>query len=180
MSVSSVAIRGQRSLASGRFARRWAGGGPAQARLDMVTRIIALSMVAEVCSLYLRRANGEIELFATEGLAPSAVHVTRLKPDEGLVGEIMRMGRPLNLAEAPAHPASPSPTGPRRARTPTTRLWGCRCCAAGAPLACWPSRTARCGPTPEEEVEDLQINRHGPGPRWWPPAKLAKSSKASR
>src|SRR5687768_12789363 len=84
-----VAIRGQRSLLR-QIREALAGGGPAQQRLDMVVRIIALSMVAEVCSIYLRRANGEMELFATEGLDATAVHVTRMKPGEGLVGEIMR------------------------------------------------------------------------------------------
>ncbi|RZJ93920.1 MAG: peptidase, partial [Brevundimonas sp.] len=61
-----------------------AGGGPAQDRLDKVVRTIAQSMVAEVCSLYLRRASGELELFATEGLNRDAVHNTRLKAGEGL------------------------------------------------------------------------------------------------
>ena len=46
-----------------------------------------------------------MELFATEGLDRGAVHVTRMKPGEGLVGEIMRQGRPLNLSDAPGHPA---------------------------------------------------------------------------
>ena len=82
-----------------------AGGGPAQAKLDMVVRTSAISMVAEVCSIYLRRASGDLELFATEGLAREAVHVTRLKPGEGLVGETMRLGRPLNLSDAASHPA---------------------------------------------------------------------------
>src|SRR6202007_1354055 len=76
-----------------------------QARLDMVVRIIARSMVAEVCSLYMRRSAGEMELFATEGLDPGAVHLTRMKRGEGLSGEIMPLGRPLNLADAPEHPA---------------------------------------------------------------------------
>uniref|UniRef100_UPI00345CC816 GAF domain-containing protein n=1 Tax=uncultured Phenylobacterium sp. TaxID=349273 RepID=UPI00345CC816 len=97
--AAPAAIRGPRSLLR-QIREPLAGGGPAQARLDMVVRIIALSMVAEVCSIYLRRANGEMELFATEGLDVSAVHVTRMKPGEGLVGEIMRAGRPLNLADA--------------------------------------------------------------------------------
>ena len=57
-----------------------AGAAPAQDRLDMVVPIIARSMVAEVCSIYLRRAGGDLELFATEGLSRDAVHVTRLKP----------------------------------------------------------------------------------------------------
>src|SRR4051812_15085798 len=79
MAIPGVAIRGQRSLLR-QIREALAGGGPAQARLDMVVRIIARSMVAEVCSLYLRRSAGEIELFATEGLDPKAVHVTQMKP----------------------------------------------------------------------------------------------------
>ena len=92
--------RGPRSLLR-QIREAMAGGGPAQARLDMVVRIIARSMVAEVCSIYLRRANGDMELFATEGLSSTAVHVTTMKPGEGLIGEIMRQGRPLNLSDAP-------------------------------------------------------------------------------
>src|SRR5919202_1517317 len=98
----AVAVRGPRSLLR-QIREAMAGGGPAQSRLDRVVRIIAVSMVAEVCSLYLRRASGEMELFATEGLKPEAVHVTRLRQGEGLVGEIIRLGRPLNLSEAPQH-----------------------------------------------------------------------------
>src|ERR1700744_3739941 len=104
MAITGLAVRGPRSLLR-QIREALEGGGPAQARLDMVVRIIALQMVAEVCSLYLRRANDDLELFATEGLNPSAVHVTQLKPGEGLVGEIMRLGRPLNLSDAASHPA---------------------------------------------------------------------------
>src|SRR5580658_2001398 len=98
--VPGVAIRGPRSLLR-QIREAMAGARPAQTKLDMVVRIIAISMVAEVCSLYLSRKSGEMELFATEGLDPAAVHVTRMKPGEGLVGEIMRAGRPLNLSDAP-------------------------------------------------------------------------------
>ncbi len=103
MADRGLALRGPRSLLR-QIREAMAGGGPAQARLDMVVRIIAASMVAEVCSIYLRRASGDMELFATEGLKPEAVHVTRLRPGEGLVGEIVRLGRPLNLSDAPQHP----------------------------------------------------------------------------
>ncbi|MDZ4321566.1 MAG: phosphoenolpyruvate-utilizing N-terminal domain-containing protein, partial [Phenylobacterium sp.] len=82
-----------------------AGATPAQDRLNMVVRIIARSMVAEVCSIYLRRASGELELFATEGLNPDAVHNTRLRPGEGLVGEVARMAQPISLSDAPSHPS---------------------------------------------------------------------------
>ena len=82
-----------------------ASGAPAQDRLDTVVRIIAQSMVAEVCSIYLRRASGELELFATQGLKPEAVHTTRLRPGEGLVGEVARTAAPISLSDAPSHPS---------------------------------------------------------------------------
>jgi len=82
-----------------------ADGGPAQGRLDVVVTTIALSMVAEVCSIYLRRASGELELFATHGLNRDAVHATRLKAGEGLVGEVARMAQPISLSDAPNHPS---------------------------------------------------------------------------
>ena len=82
-----------------------AGAAPAQDRLDTVVRIIAQSMVAEVCSIYLRRASGDLELFATQGLKPEAVHATRLRPGEGLVGEVARTAAPISLSDAPSHPS---------------------------------------------------------------------------
>ena len=82
-----------------------AGASPAQERLDKVVRIIAQSMVAEVCSIYLRRASGELELFATQGLKREAVHNTRLRPGEGLVGEVARTAEPISLSDAPSHPS---------------------------------------------------------------------------
>ncbi len=74
-------------------------------RLDKITVLIASNMVAEVCSIYLMRPSRELELFATEGLKPSSVHRTRLKEGEGLIGDIALHARPLNLADAQAHPA---------------------------------------------------------------------------
>ena len=75
MMERGLAVRGPRSLLR-QIREALAGGGPAQARLDKVVRIIAASMVAEVCSLYLCRASGDMELFATEGLNRAAVHRT--------------------------------------------------------------------------------------------------------
>jgi phosphotransferase system enzyme I (PtsP) len=76
----------------------------AQQRLDMIVVLIASNMVAEVCSVYLMRPTQELELFATEGLKPSAVHQTRLRVGEGLIGDIASHARPLNLADAQSHP----------------------------------------------------------------------------
>ncbi len=81
-----------------------ASGGKAQDKLDRVVRVIAQNMVAEVCSIYLSRAGGILELFATEGLKEEAVHQTRLRVGEGLVGLVAERGLPLNLSEAPQHP----------------------------------------------------------------------------
>src|SRR4249920_2024321 len=77
----------------------------AQARLDKLVSVIAANMVAEVCSIYLRRAGDALELFATEGLNREAVHRTRLKPGEGLVGQVAESAAPLNLSDAPSHPS---------------------------------------------------------------------------
>lgn len=76
----------------------------AQKRLDKIVVLIASNMVAEVCSAYLVNNVRELELSATEGLKPSAVHATRLKVGEGLVGDIAAHARPLNLADAQSHP----------------------------------------------------------------------------
>jgi len=81
-----------------------AGPGAAQQRLDRLVGIIAGEMVAEVCSVYVVRAGEVLELFATEGLNPTAVHQTRLRVGEGLVGDIAAHARPLNLPEAQSHP----------------------------------------------------------------------------
>jgi phosphotransferase system enzyme I (PtsP) len=76
----------------------------AQKRLDKIVVLIAANMVAEVCSVYLMNGSRELELSATEGLKPSAVHTTRLRVGEGLVGDIAAHARPLNLADAQSHP----------------------------------------------------------------------------
>ena len=76
--------------------------GSAQSKLDRVVDLIAEAMNSDVCSIYLLREN-YLELFATHGLRKEAVHVTRLRMGEGLVGTIAAEGRILNLAEAAQH-----------------------------------------------------------------------------
>jgi phosphotransferase system enzyme I (PtsP) len=76
----------------------------AQTRLDKLVTVIATNMVAEVCSIYLRRAGKALELFATEGLNRAAVHNTRMKEGEGLVGLVAETAEPVNLSDAPADP----------------------------------------------------------------------------
>ena len=77
----------------------------AQARLDKIVVQVAANMVAEVCSVYVMRADSRLELFATEGLAREAVHQTTLRVGEGLVGVIAQTAEPLALADAQSHPS---------------------------------------------------------------------------
>ena len=78
--------------------------GP-QERLDRIVQQIAAAMGAQVCSVYVRRADDVLELFGTYGLKAEAVHQSQLQVGQGLVGTIATVGRPLNLAEAEKHPA---------------------------------------------------------------------------
>ncbi len=77
----------------------------AQERLDLLTKVIASHVVADVCSIYLRRPDDQLELYSTEGLNRSAVHKTRLKWGEGLVGLVAKRHSPMVTSEAPKHPA---------------------------------------------------------------------------
>jgi phosphotransferase system, enzyme I, PtsP len=76
----------------------------AQERLDRIVVLIAGNMVAEVCSVYVLRADGAVELYATEGLNRSAVHMTTMRAGEGLVGLIVETAEVLNISDAQTHP----------------------------------------------------------------------------
>ena len=75
-----------------------------QARLDHITHLIADSMHTEVCSIYLFRDDDTLELCATEGLKPEAVHKTRMRVGEGLVGRVAQSRKLINSADAPKEP----------------------------------------------------------------------------
>ncbi|MCG6901091.1 MAG: phosphoenolpyruvate--protein phosphotransferase [Rhodobacter sp.] len=86
----------------GRLRDTLAEEGPAQARLDRITHLIADSMRTEVCSIYLFRDSDTLELCATEGLNPEAVHKTRMRIGEGLVGRVAKTAQPVNTEDAPS------------------------------------------------------------------------------
>lgn len=75
-----------------------------EARLMKVVRLIAGTMVADVCSIYRRTSDNRLELIATEGLREDAIHRTFLALDEGLVGQIAQTAQPLSIQDAPRHP----------------------------------------------------------------------------
>ena len=81
-----------------------AGSGAAQDRLDRIVQAIGAEMAAEVCSCYVVRPGDLLELYATVGLKLEAVHRTRLRVGEGLVGQIAATALPLAVSNAAAHP----------------------------------------------------------------------------
>ena len=76
----------------------------AEARLNNVVHLVASNMVAEVCSAYFIHGGDTLELFATEGLKSEAVHNTKLRVGEGLVGLVAKSGSSLNISNAQDHP----------------------------------------------------------------------------
>ena len=74
-------------------------------RLSALVRLVADELVSEVCSIYVMRPGEILELAATEGLRQDAVHRTRLRVGEGIVGTVAAEGRCLNLPDAQNHPA---------------------------------------------------------------------------
>ncbi|MDP4062871.1 hypothetical protein RBLE17_26400 [Rhodobacteraceae bacterium LE17] len=73
-----------------------------QARLDKIVQLTASSMRSQVCSIYLFRDQDTLELCATEGLNAAAVHQTRMRIGEGLVGRVARYNQIINTADAPS------------------------------------------------------------------------------
>lgn len=88
----------------GRLRAVMAEDGGGQTRLDRITRLISDEMRSEVCSIYLFRDPETLELCATEGLKAEAVHQTRMRLGEGLVGRVARTGQVINTDNAPAAP----------------------------------------------------------------------------
>ena len=74
--------------------------GEGQERLNRIVRLVANSLVAEVCSIYVLNRAGRLELIATEGLNPDAVRRASLPVGGGLVGRIAESGRPINTDDA--------------------------------------------------------------------------------
>ena len=72
----------------------------AQARLDKIVVHIASNMVAEVCSVYVLRDDGRLELFATEGLNREAVHLTTMR-STGLVATTFTWVRGMGIMAGP-------------------------------------------------------------------------------
>ena len=170
-----------------------AGGGPrlllrrlreimaeqtsAQMRLDKLVTVIASNMVAEVCSIYLRRAGKVLELFATEGLNRDRrpQHPAEGRRGPGRHGQRnRRSGEPVGRARRPAfllppgnrrRPVQVLPGRAHRARRPGVRR--ARRCRT-RPSASMPrKRSRRCRPSP------------WCWPRWWRRAASSMSPNST-
>ena len=86
----------------GRLRTALAEDSAGQARLNKIVTLIATSMQTEVCSIYLFRDAETLELCATEGLQAEAVHKTRMRLGEGLVGRVAKRRQTINTADAPS------------------------------------------------------------------------------
>ncbi|MDX1656348.1 MAG: GAF domain-containing protein, partial [Candidatus Competibacteraceae bacterium] len=74
--------------------------------LKLIVARVRAAMHADVCSVYLAdQARGEHVLMATEGLEPEAVGQVRLPFGTGLTGLVAARAEPVNVEDAPAHPA---------------------------------------------------------------------------
>ncbi|WP_018998283.1 phosphoenolpyruvate--protein phosphotransferase [Hirschia maritima] len=100
----SFVAAGTARLLMSRLRELMASEAEQQERLERVVQLIATTMVADVCSIYVRSGDNSLVLMATEGLRPEAVGRTRLAENEGLVGLIASSARAKRLRNAPSHP----------------------------------------------------------------------------
>ena len=78
----------------------------AQERLDKIVVLIAANMVAEVCSVYVLRVDGTLELYATEGLKRGGRPPDRAAaPTKAWSAWSRSEANPINLSDAQTHPA---------------------------------------------------------------------------
>ena len=122
--------------------------------LDAIVELVASNLVAEVCSIYISRSDGALELYATQGLKQEAVHDTRLKRDEGLVGLIASNARPVNLPDAQSHPAFS--LRPETGEESYTSFLGVPVLRAGRTLGVLTIQNVQPRKYTDEEVEALQ------------------------
>lgn len=74
--------------------------------LELIVERVKTALSADVCSVYLLdEARGEHVLMATDGLRPGAVGRVRIPLGKGLIGLVASRAEPVNLENAPDHPA---------------------------------------------------------------------------
>ncbi len=74
--------------------------------LNLIVAEVKAAIHTDVCSVYMTDyTRGEHVLMATDGLRPGAVGKVRLKLGQGLTGLAASRAEPVNVDNAPAHPA---------------------------------------------------------------------------
>jgi len=74
--------------------------------LSLIVERVKSAMHADVCSVYMTdHSRGEHVLMATDGLPPRVVGQVRLKLGQGLTGLAASRAEPVNVENAPEHPA---------------------------------------------------------------------------
>ncbi|MBR9826472.1 MAG: GAF domain-containing protein, partial [Alphaproteobacteria bacterium] len=126
----------------------------AQARLDHLTDLIAEEAGWDVSSIYLARKSSALELCATHGLKPEAVHQVSLQPGEGLVGLVAISARPLTTSNAREHPSFSYK--PETGEEPFNTFVGVPILRGGRLVGVLTAQTQQEREINEEEVETLQ------------------------
>ena len=73
-------------------------------KLTDIVKVIATQMSADAASCYIAVDGNRLELFASYGFNPDALHNVSFRFGEGLTGEVAQNNRTLNGADAWAHP----------------------------------------------------------------------------
>ncbi len=74
--------------------------------LHLIVAEVKAAIHTDVCSVYMAdHTRGEHVLMATDGLRPGAIGKVRLKFEQGLTGLAASRAEPVNVDDAPAHPA---------------------------------------------------------------------------
>ncbi len=73
-------------------------------KLQQIVDKIATRLDISVCSVYALRAGEVLELYATHGLSEEAIHLTRLRIGEGLVGLVAASKQVQNIGNIKEHP----------------------------------------------------------------------------
>ncbi len=74
--------------------------------LHLIVTEVKAALHTDVCSVYMiDSARGDHVLMATDGLRSGAVGAVRLKIGQGLIGLVASRAEPVNVDDAPAHPA---------------------------------------------------------------------------
>ncbi len=73
-------------------------------KLQQIVDKVSLHLKVSVCSVYALRAGEVLELYATHGLSETAIHQTRLRVGEGLVGLVAASKKIHNLGDIKQHP----------------------------------------------------------------------------